>query len=94
MQPIDEVRKELKDLEIKMKKIYKIMLSNEFEQTNEKEKELLYKQIGFMEAYENILKSRIHYRNCIQEAKEITDSLMERIKEEIEEKKERTNKRS
>lgn len=94
MQPIDEVRKELKELEVKMKKIYKIMLSKEFEQTNEKEKEYLYKQIGFMEAYENILKSRIHYRNCIQEAKEITDSLMERIKEEIEEKKQRTNKRS
>ena len=56
MQPIDEVRKELKDLEIKMKKIYKIMLSKEFEQTNEKEKEYLYKQIGFMEAYEDILK--------------------------------------
>lgn len=93
MQPIDEVRKELKELEVKMKKIYKIMLSKEFEQTNEKEKEYLYKQIGFMEAYENILKSRIHYRNCIQEAKEITDSLMEKIKEEIEEKQ-RTNKRS
>ena len=93
MQPIDEVRKELKDLEAKMKKIYKIMLSNEFEQTNEKEKEYLYKQIGFMEAYEDILKKRIHYRNCIQEAKEITDSLMEKIKEEIEEKQ-RTNKRS
>ena len=93
MQPIDEVRKELKDLEIKMKKIYKIMLSNEFEQTNEKEKELLYKQIGFMEAYKNILEKRIHYRNCIQEVKEITDSLMEKIKEEIEEKQ-RTNKRS
>lgn len=93
MQPIDEVRKELKDLEIKMKKIYKIMLSSEFEQTNEKEKEYLYKQIGFMEAYEDILKKRIHYRNCIQEAKEITDSLMEKIKEEIEEKQ-RTNKRS
>ena len=76
-----------------MKKIYKIMLSKEFEQTTEKEKEYLYKQIGFMEAYENILKSRIHYRNCIQEAKEITDSLMEKIKEEIEEKQ-RTNKRS
>lgn len=94
MQPIDEVRKELKDLEAKMKKIYKIMLSNEFEQTNEKEKEYLYKQIGFMEAYKNILEKRIHYRNCIQEAKEITDSLMEKIKEEIEEKKQRTNKRS
>lgn len=93
MQPIDEVRKELKELEAKMKKIYKIMLSKEFEQTNEKEKEYLYKQIGFMEAYEDILKKRIHYRNCIQEAKEITDSLMERIKEEIEEKQ-RTNKRS
>lgn len=93
MQPIDEVRKELKELEVKMKKIYKILLSKEFEQTNEKEKEYLYKQIGFMEAYENILKSRIHYRNCIQEAKEITDSLMEKIKEEIEEKQ-RTNKRS
>lgn len=93
MQPIDEVRKELKELEVKMKKIYKIMLSNEFEQTNEKEKEYLYKQIGFMEAYEDILKKRIHYRNCIQEAKEITDSLMEKIKEEIEEKQ-RTNKRS
>lgn len=93
MQPIDEIRKELKELEKRMKKIYKIMLSNEFEQTTEKEKEYLYKQIGFMEAYENILKSRIHYRNCIQEAKEITDSLMEKIKEEIEEKQ-RTNKRS
>lgn len=93
MQPIDEVRKELKELEVKMKKIYKIMLSKEFEQTNEKEKEYLYKQIGFMEAYEDILKKRIHYRNCIQEAKEITDSLMEKIKEEIEEKQ-RTNKRS
>lgn len=93
MQPIDEVRKELKELEVKMKKIYKIMLSKEFEQTTEKEKEYLYKQIGFMEAYENILKKRIHYRNCIQEAKEITDSLMEKIKEEIEEKQ-RTNKRS
>lgn len=93
MQPIDEVRKELKELEVKMKKIYKIMLSKEFEQTNEKEKEYLYKQIGFMEAYGDILKKRIHYRNCIQEAKEITDSLMEKIKEEIEEKQ-RTNKRS
>lgn len=82
MQPIDEVRKELKDLEIKMKKIYKIMLSNEFEQTNEKEKEYLYKQIGFMEAYEDILKKRIHYRNCIQEAKEITDSLIAKAEAE------------
>lgn len=82
MQPIDEVRKELKELEVKMKKIYKIMLSKEFEQTNEKEKEYLYKQIGFMEAYEDILKKRIHYRNCIQEAKEITDSLIAKAEAE------------
>lgn len=94
MQPIEEVRKELKDLERKMKKIYKIMLSNEFEQTNEKEKEYLYKQIGFMEAYENILKDRIHYRKCIEAADEITRSLIEEIEAEIEEKKQRANKRS
>lgn len=87
MQPIDEVRKELKDLEAKMKKVYKIMLSKEFEQTTEKEKEYLYKQIGFMEAYENILKDRIHYRNCIEAADEITRSLIEEIEAEIEEKK-------
>ena len=94
MQPIDEIRKELKELESRMKKIYKIMTSKGFELTNEQEKEYLYKQIGFMEAYENILKDRIRYRNCIEAAEEITDSLMEKIKIEIEEKKQRINKRS
>ena len=76
MQSIDEISKELEELEIKMKKIFKIIISGEIESLREQEKEYLYKQKGFMEAYANILKERINFYICVETAKEITRSLI------------------
>lgn len=76
MQTIDEIRKELEELEVKKKKIHKMILSGEIEQLREKEKEYLYKQKGFMEAYADILKERIDFYICVETAKEITRSLI------------------
>lgn len=76
MQTIDEIRKELEELEEKKKKIHKMILSGEIEQLREKEKEYIYKQKGFMEAYANILQERIDFYICVETAKEITEELI------------------
>jgi hypothetical protein len=88
MQTIDEIRKELEELETKMQKISKIIINGEIKELGEQEKEYLYKQKGFMEAYKDILEKRINYYICVETAKEIT---LELIKQEEDKYKGRKN---
>lgn len=76
MQTIDEIKKELEELETKMQKISKIIINGEIKKLKEQEKEYLYKQKGFMEAYKDILEKRINYYICVETAKEITLELI------------------
>lgn len=76
MQTIEEIRKELEELETKMQKISKIIINGEIKKLKEQEKEYLYKQKGFMESYKDILEKRINYYICVETAKEITEELI------------------
>jgi len=82
MQTIDEIRKELEELETKMQKISKIIINGEIKKLKEQEKEYLYKQKGFMEAYAKILEKRINYYICVETAKEITLELIKKAEDE------------
>lgn len=81
MQTIDEIRKELEELETKMQKISKIIINGEIKKLKEQEKEYLYKQIGFMESYKDILEKRINYYICVETAKEITLELIKQAED-------------
>ena len=82
MQTIDEIRKELEELETKMQKISKIIINGEIKKLKEQEKEYLYKQKGFMESYKDILEKRINYYICVETAKEITLELIKKAEDE------------
>ena len=81
MQTIDEIRKELEELETKMQKISKIIINGEIKELKEQEKEYLYKQKGFMESYKDILEKRINYYICVETAKEITLELIKQAED-------------
>lgn len=81
MQTIDEIRKELEELETKMQKISKIIINGEIKKLKEQEKEYLYKQKGFMESYKDILEKRINYYICVETAKEITLELIKQAED-------------
>lgn len=81
MQTIDEIRKELEELETKMQKISKIIINGEIKKLKEQEKEYLYKQKGFMESYKDILEKRIKYYICVETAKEITLELIKQAED-------------
>ena len=81
MQTIDEIKKELEELETKMQKISKIIINGEIKKIKEQEKEYLYKQKGFMESYKDILEKRINYYICVETAKEITLELIKQAED-------------
>ena len=81
MQTIDEIRKELEELETKMQKISKIIINGEIKKLKEQEKEYLYKQKGFMESYKDILEKRINCYICVETAKEITLELIKQAED-------------
>lgn len=81
METIDEIRKELEELETKMQKISKVIINGEIKKLKEQEKEYLYKQKGFMESYKDILEKRINYYICVETAKEITLELIKQAED-------------